>query len=317
MKKTDKIVSAEDEKMLKVLNDTDIFQEVVADLVNIEGIASPFRLYRYDKGQDRHYFVSMNEGDAVQPVLSVTSFTQKVLNNAYVLMKWQDNVGGLDVANYIKNMRAEYGTFLHIIFGEIMKTGEYNFDEYKRRAWETAYSMGYKFEAEMWVEDVIEDVIGFITFLIEREVEIMALEFPIADIEIGLGGTMDLICSMKFGTKRVNAIVDFKSGRKGFFEGHELQLGVYKLLWNKLYGEVFEISHVFNFAPCGVGAKERYKLKNQTESKLALGAENEVKLCRSRGMLDGIKATHFIVTGGGFWRDGFDISKHIKEVSLK
>lgn len=302
-------------EMSKAINDTDVFKEVVPDLLNIEGIASPYRLYRYDKGQDRYYFMRMEEGDAIKPVLSVTSFTQKVLNNAFVLMKWQDNVGGYDVANYIKNMRAEYGTLCHVIFGEIMKTGVYNFDEVKKRAWETAWNLGYKFEAEVWVEDIVEDMVAFMTFLIEREVEVIALEFPIADEDVGLGGTMDLICRLKFGKSRVNAIVDFKSGRKGFFEGHELQLGIYKYLWNRLYQGVFKVSHVFNFAPCGMMAKEKYKLKNQTDSMLVIGAENEVKLCKSRGILDGIKMTHNTIRGSGFWKD-FKIEEHVKEVSI-
>lgn len=299
----------------KFKEDENIFQEVVADMVTIEGIQSTYRFFRFDKGDDRLYFVRVSEEEDYKTVLSVTSFTQKVLNNAYVLMKWQDNVGGLDIANYIKNMRAEYGTMCHKIFGEMLKMGTYDFDYVKRLAWETAFELGYKYEASQWVEDVVEDVVSFLYFMLERKVKVIGLEFPIADVELGLGGCIDLICEMEFNGKIVRAIVDFKSGRKGFFEGHELQLGLYKHIFNRHYSSVFEISHVFNFAPTGVGTKAKYKLQNQSNSKLVIGAVNEAKLCMSRGMLEGVKTFHLVVSGSGYVED-FDLEKHVKEIRI-
>ncbi len=302
------------EVIAKELTFDHIFLEVSPDYVNLQGIASPYKLFRYDGGADRYYFVQMSEGGELAPVISVTSLSQKVLNNAAILMKWQDNVGGGEMANYIKNMRAEYGTLVHIIFAEILKTGQFDFDEYRMRAWKTAIDLGYKFEADTWSIDIIDDVVAFMTFLIEKEVEVIGIEFPIADVGLGIGCTLDLICRLKFGTKKVNAIVDFKSGRKGFFEGHEYQLGIQRLIWNLNFKSIFDVTHVFNFAPTASLNKEKYKLKNQTDSVLVQNAEIEALLVRSRGLLDGVKMEHKYITGAGFLAS-FKLEEHVKTVS--
>ena len=61
-------------------------------------------------------------------------------------------------------------------------------------------------------------------------------------------------------------MVDFKSGRKGFYEEHEIQLECYRQMWNYHYPKL-HIERVFNWSPKNWrGITPTYNLKEQTNS---------------------------------------------------
>jgi hypothetical protein len=83
-------------------------------------------------------------------------------------------------------------------------------------------------------------------------------------------------------TVRVRAIVDIKSGRKGFYESSEIQLHAYKAMMAYHFPEEeMIISKLFNWSPKDFrGAVPSYNLKDQTDSKRAKKLPHLVSLAK-------------------------------------
>lgn len=297
------------------LLDVDFIKEVMPDIVNIAGIASPYRLFRYDKADDRYYFRYENG----KPIgyLSMTSFLHKVLPTSPFLIQWMMKHGE-EGAAYLRDMKAEYGTLLHVISTEIELAKKGDWNDIKSRAFNAAIESGYKSEAIEWENEMANDILSYLIFRQEREVETIAAEFPICSDEYGLAGCIDRVIRLKFDGKMVNAILDLKSGRKGFWSSHKAQLHGYMKMWNDQFGGVFPVTHCFNLAPAAnaISAKTKYKLENQTDA--CLDGETTpikehihqfLKAATHRGMINP-PLSHFDLVGS-FSLDTFNADDHI------
>lgn len=290
----------------------EFFLEVFPEIApRLTGIASPIKLWRYDKGSDRYYY--QRSAGASKAYLSVTSFCSKSLPTSPFLTRWVGDLGN-DAAEFMRDMKAAYGTFMHIECLNIIKTGGGNFEEMTQRAFEAAMFSNYKTYAEQWMEDIVKDALSFITFLKEKEVEVVAGEFPIASDKYLLGGCIDIICSLKFGHGRVNAILDLKSGRKGFWDSHQLQLSCYKELWNEWFKDIFPVTHIFNFAPTDWRTEPKYKLENQTTNQFHETVKERMILARKEGWIN--PPTMHTMYKGAFELETFNIENHIIKIQI-
>lgn len=302
------------------LLDVDFISEVVPDILNLQSIAPPYRLFRYDKADDRYYFRYIGG----QPIgyLSMTSFVSKVLPTSPFLIQWMMKHGE-EGAVYQRDMKAEYGTTLHILSTELERQGRGDWTEIKRAAYDAAIHNGYKNEALVWESEMVNDLLSFLIFRKERNVQTIAAEFPVCSDAYGLAGCIDRVVRMEFNKTTINAIIDLKSGRKGFWDSHKVQLHGYMKIWNDLFGEVFPVTHCFNLAPAAnaLKAKTKYKLENQTDASLS-GESVPVKdyihdllnQAKGRGMVNP-PISHFDLVGE-FDLETFDPENHIVQQKI-
>ena len=226
-----------------------------------------YRVFQLNSDGHRYYY-RFNEAGEPEFYPSVTTLLKQVMPTPPALLDWMI-ANGKDGSVEKRDLAAAYGTFMHIQFETLIINRRYDFDnvpavllDYMERE-----NLPEKVFSE-WCVKIRKDVLAFAQFVRDYNVVPMAVEIGLVHPEFHYAGCVDLPCIMtdpKTG-KKFTAIVDFKSGRKGFYEEHELQLHLYREMWNVNYPDV-PVERVFNFSPKDWrGPKPTYNLKDQTES---------------------------------------------------
>lgn len=218
-----------------------------------------YKLIRMDGGDIRFYYKSTLE--ELKPFPSVTSVIQNATPMSYGLLKWFKSMNEKELEEYVRE-RQLYGTLMHILIAELMQNELRPLDEFEGlvRTYCLENDLDFKYE---WVEDLQKDILSFTAFCQERKVRPLAIEMPLVSEQYQFAGCIDLICELEFKSKTVTAIVDFKSGRKGFYDNHAIQLMMYKAMWEENMNRAIDM--IFNWAPSDWKNKPSYKLKNQSD----------------------------------------------------
>lgn len=242
-------------------------EEIRAVYFNADALKEPaYRVFQLNSDGHRYYY-RFNEAGEPEFFPSVTTLLKQVMPTPPALLDWMI-ANGKDGATEKRDLAAAYGTFMHIQFETLVINRRYDFDNVP------AVLLGYmerenlpeKVFAE-WLPKIRKDVLAFAQFVRDYNVKPLAIEIGLVHPEYHYAGCIDLPCVMtdpKSG-KQFTAIVDFKSGRKGFYEEHELQLHLYREMWNINYPET-PVARVFNFSPKDWRTKPTYNLKDQTDS---------------------------------------------------
>lgn len=246
----------------------------------------PEPLYRLDSNNHRYYYRFDKDGEP-QFFTSVTTMIKNTLPTSPHLIKWIADMGAEESKEFALE-RADYGTFLHIQCSELLINGTYDLDSLSPKL--DIFGTKEKITVKKgWVEDFKKDVLAFAQFMIDTNFKPLAIEICLYHPYDGYAGAIDIVGEMDieekgfFGEtyktganagqpketkqiKRIRAIVDIKSGRKGFYESGEIQLGAYREMWNIHFPEN-KIESIFNWSPKDFHTTPSYNLKNQTGSK--------------------------------------------------
>lgn len=259
-----------------------------------------FRLNGYSAGR---YYYSFNEAHEVEFYISVTNLIKQTMPTPDPLLKWIAGMGYDESQQYAQE-RADYGTFMHMQFQSLLINRVLDLDaiDDQLKAYLQAQRQPQSFY-EQWIDEIKRDVLGFAQFLKDYKVLPLAIEVVLASQD-GYAGALDLICLMTieekgfFGevlksgpnkgqpkeTKRetvVLGIVDFKSGRKNFYEAHEIQLEAYRNLARENFPSLdMNAVRLYNYSPSEWRTKPGYKLKDQTDSPNRDKFPHLVKLAR-------------------------------------
>lgn len=296
---------------------------------------APEKVYRLNASGHRYYYTFDEKG---QPIfyVSVTTFIKQTMPTSPVLLKWIAGKG-YDESQAFAQEKASYGTFMHSQIADLLIKGSYDLNALKSKL--KAYIESEQLPSSFinYVEDFKKDILAFAQFAIDVNLKPIAIELVLTHPTDGYAGAMDLACEMdadvsgfygevyKTGVnagkekksterKRVRAIVDFKSGKKGFFEEHEVQLHAYKTMWN-IHFPSTPIERVYNWAPKDWrGTVPSYNLKDQTDSSNAKKLPYLVQLARIED--DKRDNTVVLCSGEINFQTTKDLSGNISEFTL-
>ena len=241
-------------------------EEIRALFFNADALHEPaYRVFQLNSDNHRYYYRFNADGEP-EFYPSVTTLLKQVMPTPPALMDWMI-ANGRDGSVEKRDLAAAYGTFMHIQFEQLIINRRYDFDNVPNVLWDymTENNLPEKVFSE-WVVKIRKDVLSFAQFIKDYNVKPLAIEIALVHPEHHYAGCVDMPCVMtdpKGNTFR--AIVDFKSGRKGFFEEHELQLHLYRDMWNFNFPET-PVERLFNFSPKDWRTKPTYNLKDQTDS---------------------------------------------------
>lgn len=242
-------------------------EEIKALYFNADALREPpYRVFQLNSAGYRYYY-RFDESGTPEFYPSVTTLLKQVMPTSPALLDWMI-ANGRDGSIEKRDLAAAYGTFMHIQFETLIINRHYDFDavpvallDYMEQE-----NLPEKVFSE-WLPKIRKDVLAFAQFVRDYNVKPLAVEIGLVHPEYRYAGCIDLPCIMTDPKtwKDFLAIVDFKSGRKGFYEEHELQLHLYREMWNANYPGV-RIERVFNFSPKDWRTKPTYNLKEQTDS---------------------------------------------------
>jgi len=277
-------------------------------------IEPPYKVFQLNSKGHRYYY-KFNDVGEPEFYPSVTTILSQTVRQSPHLVEWIANKG-LEEAERYKQERANYGTFMHAQFQELLINKSYDLDTLKGKL--KAYVEIQKLPSDFvnYADDLKKDVLAFAQFVLDYDVKPLAIEIALVHPTWKYAGMLDLPCTMKekLGSKkRINAIIDFKSGRKGFYEDHEIQLHLYKELWNVNF-EHLKIDRVFNLSPKDWRKSPSYNFKDQTESK---NAKKIPFLLELAAIENSKKENVFVATNGKISLEGkSDLSQNIISLTL-
>lgn len=223
----------------------------------------PYRLYQLNGEGHRYYYVFEDGEPVFFP--SVTTLLKQTMPTSPFLIKWMVENG--DAATEKRDMAAAYGTLMHAEIEKLLIGRSYDLDKVPEvvQAYMERENIADKYFFD-WAPKLRKDLLAFAQFAKDWQVKPMAVEISLYHPDYRYAGCIDLPCWLT--DKKGNtfpAIVDFKSGRKGFWEEHELQLELYRMMWNKSYPEC-EVERIFNWSPKDWRTSPTYNFKEQTDS---------------------------------------------------
>ena len=256
--------------------------------VDTDKIKNPaYTLRRLDNSGKRIYY-RMLDGEP-RIYTGVTSMIKATLPTSPALIEFFKKNG--QDSEEIANEAADYGTFMHIIAQQLLVNGAYDFTnlEDDMRAFCVEKQIDHKPFIKSFKDKIQKDILAFAQWVMDYRVKPITIEQVLCSDVHGFAGAIDLLCEMTieekgfFGEtyksgpnkgmpketkteKKVMAIVDFKSGRKGFWESHEIQLLAYKRLVEQNFPDV-KVEKLYNWSPKDWTSSPSYNFKDQSECK--------------------------------------------------
>lgn len=234
------------------------------------------KVFRVNIGAGRHY-----RNEAGQTFKSVTTFLSETMPPNRFLTSWRENLiedmGSVEAAKGFVQSTADYGTGLHIAVADFCRNGFVDWTEFEAFAYDYLISVGLTNSTlHSAARELVNDFASMLAFLHQYEAKVLAVEIPVFSSD-GYATLVDLVVEMNAlnytektpadKRQRIRAIINLKSGKKGFFDSHVFQLIGERRAFNETYSQTigYEIEEVFNLAPKDWRKEPDFKLARQTK----------------------------------------------------
>jgi len=246
-----------------------------------------YKVGRVNFNKGRSYIKIEQDGSLAQPFRLYTSLTTSIAQSMPTpvqLEEWKFQHGKKE-SERLMNVAAKYGTLMHLEIGRFIKERVYDLDSIDGIVEEYLSNESFWDEdCKFWNDKLREDILAFVQFFNDYEVVPLGLEYVLLSDERGFGTPIDLVCLLtvtedgvdhndpyKSGPRKgepreckvrvqKRAIINFKSGRKGFYETHGIQMECERLLWDENFPES-PADIAMNWAPADWKTTPSYKIK--------------------------------------------------------
>lgn len=265
------------------------FELVTPDWFDAEAIRLPdYKVGRVYAGSGRSYLRILPDGSLEEPFRLYTSLTTAIdscMPMAPQLLSWYC-IHGEDEARRLSRLAANYGSLMHREIGQYLTLNYYDFDTVQERV--TAYLSEINYwqpETDQWADKLKYDICAFIAFAQECKIKPLGIEYVLLSNR-GFGTMIDLVCKLTMPIKGFHgevyksgerkgepkettqyfertAIINFKSGRHGFYLSNGIQIECEKQLWEENFPDI-KIDHAMNWSPKEWQVTPSWNLKDWT-----------------------------------------------------
>ncbi len=247
------------------------FELVKADWFDPLALRLPdYSVGRVSYGHGRSY-IRITDGQLEEPFVLYTSLTTAINTCSPMeqpLLEWYVK-NGIDGAARLLKEAQNYGTLMHMAIGDYLINNFFDFDGAEDRVRTYCLTIKLEYTSE-WHKKLKYDLAAFIAFAQAHNIKPMGIEYVLLS-QRGYGTLIDLVCEMDveekgfFGevyksgsnagqpkeskrTVRKIAIINFKSGRHGFYRSNGIQAICEKELFEENFPDV-RIDCAFNWSP--------------------------------------------------------------------
>jgi len=220
------------------------------------------------KGKRYYYFIRDNQ---VVKYPSVTTIISKAMYQDFKYLIETIVKYGVTRWDEYLDERRHYGTLMHILFSEYLTRGSLDSGTIPARIAQYKYDKRLKFDTYYWNDSLCNDLECWHQFCVAHSVRPLAVSLMLYSDDLRIAGEIDAIISMKIGTgvngnilkadykvnknneiedktQEIICIIDWKSGRHGFYNNNEAQLCFYKKMFVEHYPELHNV-RIANWSP--------------------------------------------------------------------
>lgn len=298
----------------------------------------PYKVGRVSYGDyGRSYVKILEDGSLEQPFRLYTSLTTAINKCAPMekpLLEWYCKLGMAEAERQLK-ISQHYGTLMHLLIGKWLIENNIDFGTIQEQIDEYISTKNFwQPECATWARKLKFDLASFCYFTQERNIQPLGIEYVLVS-EKGFGTLIDLVCKMDisetgfFGetyksgdnkgqpketkrSKRITAIINFKSGRHAFYRTSGIQVECERQLFEENFPDI-KIDAAFNWSPKEWDLNPGYNLKDWSGEIEQAEIDAVLSLAEIRF---GTKAVDkkYVDIYGTQWKDRYFSVVHIQSV---